>query len=144
MSKSEVIKEVERRFILKDKYPKIIQLLARAKSEWKEYERTKMFPNLSQACEKTWVAFLLALEHISGHEIKGFRDRENLSKIYNRESLLNRTAKLHMIHYEGSPDLTDEEIKYNLVLAWTDIESMISVKTSGAGNIKVKGYIRNY
>jgi len=67
---------------MKNKKTKIVELLKKAEYERKLYEKSHRFTNLSQACEKTWVAFVLALEYISKTEIKSPRIIFNTAQEY--------------------------------------------------------------
>lgn len=95
---------------MKNKRGKITHLLLKAKQELSLFKKYRKFSNLSQACEKTWVAFLLAVEYKSGDEIKKHYKASELASKLGYSELFHRTKYLHIIHYEGSPDLRYEEI----------------------------------
>ena len=105
---------------MKNKKTKIVELLKKAEYERKLYEKSHRFTNLSQACEKTWVAFVLALEYISKTEIKSPRIIFNTAQEYDVKSLFTQCKYLHTIHYEGSHDMEDFEI-YNYIQSSRDL-----------------------
>ena len=85
-----------------------------ARSELDMYRDNEAWGHLSQACEKTWVAFLLLLEHKSGEEIGGSKKRLELAKRLELMELYQTTKNFHIIHYEGIKDdesLSIEEIE---------------------------------
>lgn len=101
---------------MRNKKSKITHLLSKSKQELQLYKKTHRFANLSQACEKTWVALMLALEHKSGKEIKNGYDRKRIAYKLRKGELYQKARNLHYIHYEGSPAAYDKE-------TFADIES---------------------
>lgn len=95
---------------MRNKLPKIKSLLDKAESELSEFTRTRRFANESQACEKTWVAFTLLCEYKSGKEIRNFATTKKIAKELGLELLFRLCYNLHIIHYEGSPAITDESV----------------------------------
>jgi len=83
------------------KLSKIKQLLNFAHTELDKYKKNESWGHLSQACEKTWVAFVLTLEYLSDEEIYGSKKRIELAKKLNLMELYQTTNKFHIIHYEG-------------------------------------------
>lgn len=101
---------------MKNKKTKILHLLTKSMQEMNLYKKNHRFANLSQACEKTWVALMLALEHKSGIEIKNGYDRKRIAYKLRKGELYQKVRNLHYIHYEGSPAANDRE-------TFADIES---------------------
>lgn len=110
---------------MQNKRGKIIQLLNKSKQELYLYQKNHRFVNLSQACEKTWVAFLLALEYKSGREIKNGFDRERIGYGLGLGELYQKARNLHYIHYEGSPAAYDEETFRNITTSHSQIRKML-------------------
>ena len=99
---------------MKNKKPKILALLEKAEYELGLYERHHRFTNLSQACEKTWVAFTLFLELKSGKEINAKTRPRPLAVEFGYSDLWSVCDKLHILHYEGSPDSSFEDNAFDI------------------------------
>ena len=85
-----------------NKKKEIISLLRHSNDELKKYKKSNKFVHLSQACEKTWVAFGLLLEYRSNKEIRGGREILLTAISLDIEHLYDRCYILHIYHYEGS------------------------------------------
>ena len=94
---------------MKAKRKKILQLLEQAEYEVALFKKSRQFPHFSQACEKTWVAFVLMLELKSGKEITGRVRPRPIAKALGYEHLYALCNALHILHYEGSPELNFRE-----------------------------------
>jgi hypothetical protein len=94
---------------LKGKLSKIKELLKRAEDELAKYEVSDRFVNMSQACEKTWVAFNLLVEEKSGKEIKGTQGVMNVAYELGLGLLYERAWNLHVLHYEGSVGINESD-----------------------------------
>ena len=94
---------------MRDKVPKIKELLKKAEDELFKYESSKRFVNLSQACEKTWVAFNLLVEQKSGKEIHRSEGVMNVAYELDLGLLYEKALVLHILHYEGSVGVSEEE-----------------------------------
>lgn len=110
---------------MRNKQQKIVELLKKAEYERRLYKKTHRFTNLSQACEKTWVAFVLALEYISKKEIKGTKAIFNIAQEQGLKQLFTECRYLHILHYEGSPDMEDFELNNYIQGANLNILSLI-------------------
>ena len=111
---------------IQEKKSKIKQLLVRAKDELSKYRSYKKFANLSQACEKTWVAFALLVELKTGKELSSNHsieiESDNLGTFY---SILYRDCFiLHVVHYEGGyPDLNEQNLLNKIVVCISKIKN---------------------
>lgn len=110
---------------MKNKKIKIKQLLTKSKQEVRLYKKTHQFPHLSQACEKTWVAFILALEYKSGVEIRNGSGRRVIANRLDVNELFHIAEKLHIIHYEGSPAIQDSETFQDIENAHKQIKRLL-------------------
>ena len=97
-------------FLMENKLSKIKELLMKAQSELNNYKSSGKFTNLSQACEKTWVAFVLLLELKSGKEIHGTKAIRPIALELGLDLLYANARNLHNMHYEGVPDFNDADV----------------------------------
>jgi len=109
---------------VKNKKAKIQNLLKEAKKELTLFKEKGKFTNLSQACEKTWVAFVLMLEYISRRELKNNISIKNIAYTLGMGELYQRARYLHIIHYEGSPDVSFRELSVEIEETIDDIEKL--------------------
>jgi len=111
---------------MKDRKPKIKALLNAAERELALFKNTREFPNLSQACEKIWVAFTLALEERANREIRGSVKIREIAFRLNYQYQYELTHKLHILHYEGSPDVEDSAVIQEVLEGIVQVRYMIS------------------
>ena len=104
--------EKVRRMVVRNKKSKIRSLLIASKNELKSYQKNEKFIHLSQACEKTWVAFLLFLELKSGEEVVHTRHNRPLARRLGYENYLDKCMLLHWYHYEGCAGASLDDILY--------------------------------
>ena len=95
---------------MKNKRSKALALLVAAERELSAFRSKPQFSTLSQACEKTWVAFTLLLELKAGRELKTSAALRSAAKELRMRELFARTRILHVFHYEGSVALGYEEM----------------------------------
>lgn len=95
---------------MKNKMQKIKQLLNMATSELNKYKNYRKFGNISQACEKTWVAFTLLMEYISGQESRSINDTKSIADQYNYALTFSNCRYLHILHYEGCAGISEDQI----------------------------------
>lgn len=107
---------------LQNKKPKIIALLRHSNQELKKYKKTGKFVNLSQACEKTWVAFNLLLEFKSGKEITDSDQIRPTAESFGLGGLFQECRFLHVLHYEGSAGIDRWEVVGSIISAHKQIK----------------------
>jgi hypothetical protein len=107
---------------MRNKLPKIRELLKKARYEADLFNKYHKFTNLSQACEKTWVAFTLFLEMKSGEEINAMKRPRPLALKLGYGELYSICNQLHILHYEGSPDMEFDDIYGEIITAVDWIE----------------------
>lgn len=107
---------------MKNKLVEIRALLVKARYEADLFNRFHKFTNLSQACEKTWVAFTLFLEEKSGDEINGVKRPRPLALKLGYGGLYTICNQLHILHYEGSPDMNFDDTYGEIITAIDWIE----------------------
>ena len=100
--------------VVKNKKSKIRSLLIASKNELKSYQKNEKFVHLSQACEKTWVAFTLLLELKSGEEIVHTRHIQPTARRLGFTALLDKCILLHWYHYEGCAGASLEDIIFRI------------------------------
>ena len=111
---------------VKNKKAKIQILLKEAKRELTLFKEKGKFTNLSQACEKTWVAFVLMLEYISRRELKNTMSIKNIAYTLGMGELYQRARYLHIIHYDGSPDVSFRELCVEVEETIDDVEKLFN------------------
>lgn len=110
---------------MSNKRSKINSFLTESLLELRSYNKTKRFVKLSQACEKVWVAFTLLMELKSGIEIKKHATTREIAFRMGFEQLYKTCFLLHVIHYEGSPAITDEETSEDILDAVARIKKIM-------------------
>ena len=110
---------------MKNKRPKILALLKKARHELHVYRKTRKFTNLSQACEKTWVAFNLTIEYVKNKEIRTSKGIKDAALELNLLGLYREARYLHVIHYEGSPGVDDDELISDVIRTGSEIEALV-------------------
>lgn len=109
----------------KNKLRKAKSLLNLAEKELNKYKDNLKFAHLSQACEKTWVAFILILEYQTGKEINKGSEIEHASNQLNLIPTYRLVKYLHVIHYEGSPGIDDETTINEVQTGINEVENLI-------------------
>jgi hypothetical protein len=110
---------------MKNKKREVLTMLAAAMREKKLYLKRRKFVNISQACEKTWVAFILALEYKAGVELHSGKEIHACAAGMGKSELWSRVRYLHIYHYEGSPDFNPEDMLEDIDWSIQEIKEMV-------------------
>ena len=113
---------------MKNKRAKITRLLLEVRKDAILYRKHKRFVNLSQACEKTWVACNFYLEYNFNVEIKSGKNAETLAYATGLSGLYNTTHELHVLHYEGSPGANDGAVLREIEESVNAIQRLLVLK----------------